>query len=76
MRMNDLTTEVQIALPLSLLFLVQTSFSDLAPLLVLSESAMEVLNSKLDKEMEIERFRPNIILKDCPPHAEVLPSLE
>ena len=50
----------------------QSSFSDFAPLLVASEASMELLNSKLDVELEIERFRPNIILTGCLAHAEVI----
>ncbi len=32
---------------------------------------MELLNSKLKEKVQIERFRPNIIVTDCPSHAEV-----
>ncbi len=32
---------------------------------------MDLLNSKLPEKLEIERFRPNIILTGCHAHAEV-----
>ena len=53
----------------------QMSFSDTAPLLVASEASMELLNSKLEEKLEIERFRPNIIVTGCTAHAEVNASM-
>ena len=50
---------------------MQTSFSDCAALLMASEASMDLLNSKLDEKLEIERFRPNIIVSGCSPHDEV-----
>lgn len=48
----------------------ETSFADWAPVLVLSESSLELLNSKLDTPVPIERFRPNIVVSNSLPHAE------
>ena len=56
-------------------FHLQTSFADFSPLLLASESSMELLNSKLEQPLPMERFRPNIILSGCLPHSEVGPSL-
>ena len=50
----------------------QTSYSDCAPMLIASEASMELLNSKLEEKLEVERFRPNIIVKGCSAHEEVL----
>ena len=52
-------------------FCFQTSFADFSPLLLASESSMELLNSKLEQPLPLERFRPNIILSGCLPHSEV-----
>ena len=49
----------------------QTSYSDYAPILLASEASMDLLNSKLEEKLEIERFRPNIIVTGCSAHAEV-----
>ena len=46
------------------------SFADGYPFLILSEASMELLNSKLDKKLLIDRFRANIILKGGEPHFE------
>ncbi len=50
---------------------MQTSFSDWAPVLIASEASLELLNSKLDTALPMERFRPNVIVSECVPHAEV-----
>ena len=49
----------------------QTSFADWSPLLIASEASLELLNSKLDTAVVIERFRPNIVVSGCLPHSEV-----
>lgn len=48
----------------------QTSFADFAPLLIASEASLDLLNSKLESPIPIERFRPNIILTGCAAHTE------
>ncbi len=50
---------------------MQTSFSDWSPVLMASEVSLELLNSKLDTALLMERFRPNVVLSGCLPHAEV-----
>ncbi|XP_064384855.1 mitochondrial amidoxime-reducing component 1-like [Halichondria panicea] len=48
----------------------ETSFSDWSPVLMASEASLELLNSKLDTALLMERFRPNVVLSGCLPHAE------
>ncbi|XP_068436474.1 mitochondrial amidoxime-reducing component 1 [Clinocottus analis] len=40
-------------------------YSDMAVVMLLSESSVKDLNSKLDEEVTVERFRPNIVISDC-----------
>jgi hypothetical protein len=47
-----------------------TAFSDGYPLLVLSEGALDALNARLPAPLPIARFRPNLVVADCEPHAE------
>lgn len=46
------------------------SFSDGFPNLVISEASLHDLNSRLDIELTMNRFRPNIVLSGCEPYAE------
>jgi uncharacterized protein YcbX len=48
----------------------QTAFSDGYPLLVLSQRALDGLNAQLAAPIPIDRFRPNLVLGGCEPHAE------
>lgn len=48
----------------------QAAFSDAYPLLVLSEASLAELNGRLDEPLPMDRFRPNIVVRDCPPFAE------
>ncbi len=49
-----------------------TGFADGYPILIISESSLQDLNSKLDasRPVPMNRFRPNIVIKDCEPFAE------
>ncbi len=47
-----------------------TGFADGYPILIISESSLQDLNSKLDSPVPMNRFRPNIVVKDCEPFAE------
>ncbi len=49
----------------------QSSFSDWGPVLIISEASLEQLNSKLETALPMDRFRPNIVISGCLPHAEV-----
>ena len=48
----------------------QTSFSDGFPFLIASEKSLHALNEKLPEPVTMERFRPNIIVKNCTAFAE------
>ena len=53
-----------------------TGFADGYPILIISEASLQDLNSKLDSPqaavpaLPMNRFRPNIVVKDCLPFAE------
>ncbi|KAK7904544.1 hypothetical protein WMY93_017151 [Mugilogobius chulae] len=46
------------------------AYPDFAPVMLLSEASVKNLNTKLEKEVTVERFRPNIIISDCEPFEE------
>lgn len=39
--------------------------------MLLSESSVKDLSSKLEKDVTVERFRPNIVISDCEAFEEV-----
>lgn len=43
----------------------QTSFSDGYPILILSEASLDLLNTKCIERIPVERFRPNVVIKNC-----------
>ncbi|MCC6260387.1 MAG: MOSC domain-containing protein [Anaerolineales bacterium] len=47
-----------------------TGFADGYPILIISEEALQDLNSKLDAPLPMKRFRPNIVVSGCEPFAE------
>ena len=47
-----------------------TGFADGYPILIISEASLLDLNSKLISPLPMNRFRPNIVVKDCEPFAE------
>ena len=47
-----------------------TGFADGYPILLISEESLAELNSRLEKPLLMNRFRPNIVLKGCEPFAE------
>lgn len=47
-----------------------TSFSDGYPMLIIGQSSLDLLNSKLDEPLPINRFRPNLVFVGAPPHDE------
>jgi len=47
-----------------------TGFADGYPILVISEASLQDLNSRLDSALPMNRFRPNIVVKNCEPFAE------
>lgn len=48
----------------------EVSFADGYPLLLISQAALDLLNSKLDVAVPMLRFRPNLVVADTPAHAE------
>ena len=47
-----------------------TSFSDGYPFLIIGQSSLDELNSKLSEPLAINRFRPNIVFTSGEPHIE------
>jgi uncharacterized protein YcbX len=48
----------------------QITFTDAMPILVASQASLDLLNSKLEHPIPMDRFRANIVLAGCDPHAE------
>jgi len=46
------------------------SFADGFPLLLVSAAAVDPLNQRLTQPVGLDRFRPNIVVAGCSPHAE------
>jgi uncharacterized protein YcbX len=46
------------------------SFADAYPFLLLSEASLDGLNRRLSLPLPMDRFRPNIVITGCGPHAE------
>lgn len=53
------------------LFSKQATFGDFAPYMILAEDALAMLNKELPLPMEMERFRPNIVVADLSAFEEV-----
>lgn len=47
-----------------------TLFADGYPFLILSKESVTHLNTKLSNPVQADRFRANIVVEDCEPHAE------
>jgi len=47
-----------------------TSLADGYPFLLISEASLEDLNERMDRPLGMDRFRPNIVVRDCAPFAE------
>ncbi|KAJ3613665.1 hypothetical protein NHX12_019911 [Muraenolepis orangiensis] len=43
----------------------RVAYPDVGPVLLLSEASVGDLNAKLEKDVTVERFRPNIVVGDC-----------
>ena len=48
----------------------QVSFADGFPFLLLSVASLDKLNRRLSLSVSMDRFRPNIVIEGCEPHAE------
>ena len=49
----------------------QVAYPDVGPVMLLSEASVKNLSSKLEKDVTVERFRPNIVISDCEAFDEV-----
>jgi uncharacterized protein YcbX len=48
----------------------RVSFADAYPFLLISEGSLQQLNNRLNLPVPMDRFRPNIVVDGCKPHAE------
>ncbi|MEC7905851.1 MAG: MOSC domain-containing protein [Verrucomicrobiota bacterium] len=48
----------------------EIGFADGYPLLVISQASLEDLNQRLEFPVEMNRFRPNIVIEVCQPYDE------
>lgn len=48
----------------------QVGFADGFAFLLISEASLEDLNGRLEDPLPMNRFRPNFVLRGCPPYAE------
>ncbi|HEX2729229.1 MAG TPA: MOSC N-terminal beta barrel domain-containing protein [Rubrobacteraceae bacterium] len=48
----------------------QVGLADGFPFLLLSEASLGDLNSRMERPLPMDRFRPNLIVRDCGPFAE------
>lgn len=46
------------------------NFADGFPFLIVSEPSLHALNQELERALEIQRFRPNLVVAQCAPYAE------
>jgi uncharacterized protein len=46
------------------------SFADGYPFLLLSQASLAALNARLEEALPMNRFRPNLVVAGCAPHAE------
>ncbi len=51
-------------------FPAETAFSDGFPLLLIGEGSLQDLNRRLDRPVEMGRFRPNLVIRGSEPYAE------
>jgi uncharacterized protein len=48
----------------------RTGFADGFPLLLISQASLDDLNKRLDENLPMRRFRPNLVVSGCAPYAE------
>jgi uncharacterized protein YcbX len=48
----------------------QVSLADAFPLLLIGQESLDELNTRLDKRITIDRFRPNVVVSGATPYAE------
>lgn len=47
-------------------------YPDFGPVMLLSESSVKDLSSRLENDVTVERFRPNIVISGCEAFEEVV----
>lgn len=47
------------------------AYPDTGPVMLLSEASVNDLSNRLDKDVTVSRFRPNIVVSDCEAFSEV-----
>lgn len=55
--------------------LVQVAYPDCSPVMILSEASLADLNTRMEKKVKIDNFRPNIVVTGCSAFEEVSGSL-
>lgn len=48
----------------------KVAFADAYPLLLIGQASLDALNERLDAPVPMRRFRPNVVVAGCAPHAE------
>ncbi|XP_062066363.1 mitochondrial amidoxime reducing component 2 [Lepus europaeus] len=48
----------------------QVAYPDCSPLMILSEASLGDLNTRLEKKIKMEQFRPNIVVRGCEAYEE------
>uniref|UniRef100_A0A8C8SFV1 Mitochondrial amidoxime reducing component 2 n=1 Tax=Pelusios castaneus TaxID=367368 RepID=A0A8C8SFV1_9SAUR len=48
----------------------EIAYPDCSPVMILSEASLEDLNTRMEKKVKIQHFRPNILVTDCNPFEE------
>lgn len=57
------------------MFLAQVAYPDCSPIMILSEASLADLNTRLEKKLKMDQFRPNIVVTGCDAFEEVSGSL-
>lgn len=50
----------------------ETIYADYSPFMLISEPSLDDLNKRLEKKVSMRNFRPNFVVKNCSPYAEVI----
>lgn len=53
------------------MFLAQVAYPDCSPIMILSEASLADLNTRLEKKVKMDQFRPNIVVTGCSAFEEV-----
>lgn len=51
--------------------LAQVAYPDCSPIMILSEASLADLNTRLEKTVKMDQFRPNIVVTGCSAFEEV-----